>query len=399
MLYGMQDLARNMLGMREGATLPSEGGGLNYPPSPVLALRKDEFWALNDINFSIKRGECLGLIGQNGSGKSTLLRLLTGIFPPDSGEITVRGRTGALISLGAGFHPHMTGRENIYLNAAILGLSRDEINQRFNDIVEFAELGTFIDAPVSTYSSGMHVKLGFSIAIHVKPDLLLIDEVLAVGDMGFKIKCINALRNLMAGTAVIFVSHNMQFVSQFCTRILVMDFGRVICDTPEIGVGVDCYLTVFPVTKAVAGTGSVRIEKVKLVSGDQGWGGDEEGQIDQNAEVRVSFDVISNSNHPERVRMSVAVMDQSQDTIILCLQRKGGLVEEASLLDGRVHVECPLGQMDLNAGKYSLVITVADSVSDVCFTRVEGVGRFRIRADRTHWGRVVRDVAWSVSST
>ena len=196
MAYGLTDLTKNLFGIK-----PDSSG-----------LRKEEFWALNEIDFELRRGEVLGLIGVNGSGKTTLLRLLSGIFPPDKGEIMIKGRVGALIALGAGFHPYFSGRENIYLNGAILGISRGELDAQFDKIVEFSEIGDFIDAPVATYSSGMRVRLGFSVAIAMKPDVLLIDEVLAVGDLGFKVKCLNEINELMKNAAVIFVSHSMQFV-------------------------------------------------------------------------------------------------------------------------------------------------------------------------------------------
>jgi lipopolysaccharide transport system ATP-binding protein len=387
----MQDLARNMLGMREGATVPSEGGGPNQPPLPVLALRKDEFWALNDINFSIKRGECLGLIGQNGSGKSTLLRLLTGIFPPDTGEINVRGRTGALISLGAGFHPHMTGRENIYLNAAILGLHRREIDERFQSIIEFAEIDPFIDAPVSTYSSGMVVKLGFAIAINVKADLLLIDEVLAVGDMGFKIKCLNAVRKLMADVAVVFVSHSMEFVSQFCTRIMVLKQGQVTCDTLSIADGIDHYLSAFPPEKAVAGVGGVEIKNVQLCLPDRVWGEHEEAHVHQGDKMVLSFDVLIIDLLCKNVMIRIYLMDQGMEPIVAFCPQKAG-PDEYGVRAGCYHVHVPLGPIDLNAGKYSFVLGVVNAASRISLSRVQGVGKFRVVSDLVHWGQVVRKV-------
>ncbi len=194
-------------------------------------LRPSEFWALQDINFDLKRGECLGLIGANGSGKSTLLRVLTGIFPPDKGEIAVQGRVGALIALGAGFHPHMTGRENIYLNGSILGLRRDEIDKQLEEIVDFAEIGSFIDAPVATYSSGMCVRLGFAVATAKQPDLLIVDEVLAVGDLQFVRKCLKRIHRFIdEGGALILVSHNIPQIQVTCTRGIYLCSGTVKID-------------------------------------------------------------------------------------------------------------------------------------------------------------------------
>ena len=192
-------------------------------------LRKDEFWALNDISFELRRGECLGLLGRNGAGKTTLLKVLSGLIKPDKGTITLKGKVGGLIALGAGFNGILSGRENIRINGAILGYSREEIEDRMQEIIDFAEIPDFIDAPVNTYSSGMCVRLGFAIAtILTKPDVLLLDEVLAVGDIGFTIKCLNAVREMMKNSAVIFVSHNMQFISQFCTRVVLFNQGKVI---------------------------------------------------------------------------------------------------------------------------------------------------------------------------
>lgn len=214
MAYGIADLARNMIGIEPDST----------------QLRIDEFWALKELNFEIKKGETLGLIGVNGSGKTTLLRLLAGIFPPDVGEIIIRGRVGALIAVGAGFHPHMTGRENIYLNGTILGMKQREITSKIQEIIEFADIGDFLDAPVSTYSSGMRVRLGFSIATASIPDILLIDEILAVGDAHFRNKCYKKISEIRENSAIILVSHSMEQIFQNCTRCLVLNDGKNIFD-------------------------------------------------------------------------------------------------------------------------------------------------------------------------
>lgn len=190
---------------------------------------------LNDITFSVKRGEAVGIIGENGCGKSTTLKLLTGILSPDSGTVKMNGRISALIELGAGFHPDMTGRENIYTNAAIFGLSRHEITQRIDNIIDFSELDEFIDNPVRTYSSGMYMRLAFSVAINVDADILLIDEILAVGDAAFQAKCFNKLREIKAnGTTIVIVSHSLGQVEQFCERSIWLSEGSIrMDDTPR----------------------------------------------------------------------------------------------------------------------------------------------------------------------
>lgn len=192
-----------------------------------LRLRRDEFWALHDISFSVARGETFGVIGQNGSGKSTLLKILNGVLLPDAGSVAVNGRVGALIEVGAGFNPVLTGRENVYLNGAILGMTRQEIVTKFDSIVDFADVGEFLDVPLRNYSSGMSVRLGFAVAIHAELDLLLVDEVLAVGDAQFQYKCydrITQLRN--RGATIVLVSHTMSAVERVCARTLVLDHGK-----------------------------------------------------------------------------------------------------------------------------------------------------------------------------
>lgn len=188
----------------------------------------ETFWALRDVSFGVRPGETFGIIGENGSGKSTMLKLITGIMFPDTGTITVNGRVSALLELGAGFHPDLTGTENIYLNGSIMGLTRSEIRSRFKEIVNFSELHDFIDTPVKHYSSGMYMRLGFSIAINVDPDILVIDEVLAVGDQGFQSKCLNRIRDFKRmGKTIIFVSHDLGVTSQLCSRAIWLDGGEV----------------------------------------------------------------------------------------------------------------------------------------------------------------------------
>jgi len=194
------------------------------------SLREKEFWALSNLSFEIRAGECLGVIGANGAGKSTLLKILAGIVEPTQGRVEIRGRSAALIELGAGFHPDLTGRENIYLGGGVLGLKRHEIASRFDEIVAFADLGTFIDSPVRFYSTGMYMRLGFAVAAHCNPNLLLIDEVLAVGDSAFFVKCLNRLSVLKGqGTAIVAVSHDEIAMRRVCNKCLLLKNGNVEC--------------------------------------------------------------------------------------------------------------------------------------------------------------------------
>lgn len=196
---------------------------------PRKVSDKDFIWALRDVTFQVAKGETLGIIGPNGAGKTTALRLLAGITKPTDGSISVKGRMGVLIELHAGFHPELTGRDNVYLNGSILGMSRKEIDRKFDAIVEFAGLEDFIGTPVKRYSSGMMVRLGFSVAIHVDPEVLLVDEVLAVGDHAFQAKCYNRIDGLRErGVATVFVSHNMDRIRQYCDRVLLLEHGRIV---------------------------------------------------------------------------------------------------------------------------------------------------------------------------
>jgi ABC-type polysaccharide/polyol phosphate transport system ATPase subunit len=266
MYYGIWDVARGMMGW------PSHSG----------LLRSHEFWALEDVSFSLRRGERLGLLGRNGSGKSTLLRLLAGIYQPDAGRIQIRGNVCALLALGAGFHPLLTGRENIYLNGALLGMAMGDIHKRFDQIVEFAGIGECLDAPVKTYSSGMYVRLGFAIAIHSNPGLLLIDEVLAVGDSGFQDKCIEKVLALnREGTAIVFVSHSVQTMERLCTSGLLLKHGKPLF----LGDIRECITRYFDdvghesvsngLIPTAVGVGKVKISEVKVYQ--------EEGAPDQSS--------------------------------------------------------------------------------------------------------------------
>lgn len=186
------------------------------------------FWALTDINMRVRRGEAVGIIGPNGAGKSTMLKVLSRVLRPTRGSISINGRLSGLIEVGAGFHGDLSGRENIYINGAILGMTRGEIRRKFDRIVEFAGIGDFLDMPVKRYSSGMYVRLGFSVAAHMEPDILLVDEVLSVGDVQFKAKCMDAMRGfLRRGTSILFVSHNLSAVKRFCDRVVLLDHGKV----------------------------------------------------------------------------------------------------------------------------------------------------------------------------
>jgi lipopolysaccharide transport system ATP-binding protein len=213
---------------------------------------QEEIWALQDVSFTVDEGEVLGVIGRNGAGKSTLLKVLTRITTPTKGRAEIRGRVGSLLEVGTGFHPELTGRENVYLNGAILGMKRRDIKRKLPEIVAFSGVERFIDTPVKRYSSGMYVRLAFSVAAHLEPEILLVDEVLAVGDAEFQARCLGRMEDLgSTGRTVLFVSHNMQAVAQLCDRAILLDGGRIVRDGQSEEI-VAHYL------QTTAGSGSVR---------------------------------------------------------------------------------------------------------------------------------------------
>ncbi|MEW5984369.1 MAG: ABC transporter ATP-binding protein [Acidobacteriota bacterium] len=294
----------------------------------------DHIWALDDVSFAVECGEVVGIIGRNGAGKSTLLKVLSRITRPTRGFADICGRLGSLLEVGTGFHPELTGRENIYLNGAILGMRRQEINTRFDDIVSFSGIATFLDTPVKRYSSGMYVRLAFAVAAHLEPDILLVDEVLAVGDAEFQKKCLGKMQSVVRqGRTILFVSHNMAAVKNLCTRALLLDAGRVVTDGPVDQV-VERYLDVarkpsaggiVPPDAKRSGTGEARIRRVELLDRD-----------DRPVE-ELYF------GQPFRIRMTLEVLTSLQSVI-------AGVVAAAS--DG-TEVACAFSS-DRGGAPYSL---------------------------------------------
>jgi len=234
--YGLQDLGSELSGRRHGG-----GGGLPQSSADV-ELRKDEFWAVKDVSFELRRGECLGLIGRNGAGKTSLLRILNGLIKPDTGSIKTIGNVNAIIALGAGFNPLLSGRENIAISAALSGIKGPRLGDLIDQVVEFSELDKFIDSPVQSYSSGMQVRLAFAASVFMDPDVLILDEVLAVGDAGFRAKCYQQISRLASKAAVIFVSHSMEHVTSMCTSVLCLKNGAGVA-TRDVRDGIREYNT------------------------------------------------------------------------------------------------------------------------------------------------------------
>ncbi len=344
--YGVQDLFGEALGRQRGEQ-----------------LRAKEFWAVQDVSFEVRRGECLGLVGRNGAGKTTLLRMLNGLIKPDRGHITMRGRVGALIALGAGFNPILTGRENVYVNGAVLGLSKADIDARFDEIVDFAELGEFIDSPVQSYSSGMSVRLGYSIASSLEPDILILDEVLAVGDEAFRLKCYQRIGKMMSQTAVILVSHNMEHIGGICSSVLFLRNGRQTY-YPNTVEGIDAYFAANEISGS-GGTsdGSVRIvyQPIRTVHVQF------ESDCIRYGE-RMMIDVFVDSDSEiKNVEISLTLVDQQHRAVLCYNSVRGG--HEFNLEAGEQVIRFQLKEVMLHDGKYTwnLNLKRRDSIENLVY--------------------------------
>jgi lipopolysaccharide transport system ATP-binding protein len=275
---------RYLLGTSQNGLATLRDSVADFFRSPLRRLRSNgdlgsEVWALQDINFEVDSGEVVGIVGRNGAGKSTLLKILSRITEPTAGEMTISGRVGSLLEVGTGFHPELTGRENVYLNGAVLGMSRREIDRRFDEIIDFSGVERFLDTPVKRYSTGMYMRLAFSVAAHLETEILLVDEVLAVGDAAFQKKCISKMREVsQAGGTVLFVSHNLPSITMLCNRALLISDGKLIADGSSQEV-VEAYLSeglatepllVFDDRNTAPGTERIRLRSVRVVGADGG---------------------------------------------------------------------------------------------------------------------------------
>ena len=341
--YGVQDVTSELL---------RRAGGHEE-------LRKNEFWAVNDVSFELKRGECLGLIGPNGAGKSTLLKMLNGLIKPDRGRITMRGRVGALIELGAGFNPILTARENIYVNGSVLGFSKKEIDKKFDAIVDFAEIEEFIDTPVQNFSSGMKVRLGFAVAAQMEPDVLLIDEVLAVGDVGFVTKCMNKIDNLSRKSVIVLVSHSMPMISRMASDVLCCESGETSYLGSNVALGIQKYLghfnppegylvgEYFDLTEIIVRTTQgVHLEDDNLDFGDG-----------------LSLEMQFRTKKPvPRFYANVAFVDSAGKMVAQCFSANSDF--EISKQDGLFWLSMELSELLLNPGRYSIEIDLVQGLAN-----------------------------------
>jgi lipopolysaccharide transport system ATP-binding protein len=338
------------------------------PPSP-LADKSSTIWALKDVSFEVKQGEVVGFIGRNGAGKSTLLKILSRITEPTSGRVEIRGHVGSLLEVGTGFHPELTGRENVYLNGAILGMRRAEINRKFDEIVAFADTERFIDTPVKHYSSGMHVRLAFAVAAHLEPEILIIDEVLAVGDVAFQKKCLSKMDDVARqGRTVLFVSHNMAAVQGLCSRAYLLSAGQIIGEGLPAEV-VRSYLAETSQASPVAlderkdrrGTGKIRFVKVDIVDGE----GHPIGTALCGQDIGIVVSYRSRDHQPvSRWDIHIAFYTSLGQFMFNCFSEGSG--SSLDVLPARGEVICHIPELPLAPGRYSfnLYLTVGGELVD-----------------------------------
>ena len=360
-------------------------------------LRKEEFWAIKDINFELRRGECLGLIGQNGAGKSTLLKMLNGLIAPDEGSITMRGKVGALIELGAGFNPILSGRENIYLNGQILGFSKKEIDAKLSAILDFAEIGEFIDSPIQNYSSGMKVRLGFAIAAQMEPDVLIIDEVLAVGDLGFVLKCFNTIDNLLENTAVIFVSHSMPLVSRICTKIMMIEKGTALFTGEDVSKGIDHYYKKFE---------SLNQKNVIYDRGGDAvflglyFGKELEHEsycIDRLQDLKMNIKV-NVKKHIAHFFIFLTIYDKEQRPIGVCQTIQPFKKVNSNGSDDNFDfysINLVIPKINLSKGMYSISFSVTEELNIKPILRLQAVKFFQVYSENDIWPPIEFEGHWS----
>ena len=345
-------------------------------------LRPDEFWAVKNISFELRRGECIGLIGHNGAGKSTLLKILNGLINPDEGMVIIKGRVSALIELGAGFNPILSGRENIYNNGAVLGLSKEEIDTKIEDIIDFAEIREFIDMPVQNYSSGMKVRLGFAVASQIEPDVLIIDEVLAVGDLGFVLKCFKTIDQILPNTAIIFVSHSMPMISRICTQIILMERGDVKMQGTNVAKAIDLYYTHFSNTEKhnVLDDGSIdlidcNILNYKSVLKDI-------KQIDRLDDLKINFKFKVN-NPKINFEFFVIITDKEARPVALLESNKNRISNSNSV--NKLEFSIEHKNIQLSKGLYSLSLSVRNKTTKEPVLRINEILNFQILHKNEIW--------------
>ena len=361
-------------------------------------LREKEFWAVKNVSFEVKRGECHGIVGRNGAGKSTLLKMLNGLIKPDQGRIEMHGRVGALIELGAGFNPILTGRENIFNNAAVLGFSKEETFQKLDAIIDFSEIRDFIDTPVQNYSSGMKVRLGFAIAAQMEPDILLIDEVLAVGDMGFILKCFNKMDELLSKTALIYVSHNMPQVSRICSGITVLNKGETVFQGTEVSEGISFYYNYFDYNIGnFVGSDQAEIADLYLSSGNSVSNKEETFEIRHGEELSIHLKI--KINRPiTNPSIGLIFYDKEQRNFGEVMNFKDSIdIQQAN---GMLTVCATFPAVEFGQGIFSITIGLTDNSANVRTSvfRIQSAIYFKVLSKKHGWAPMQFTPFWKIEN-
>ena len=361
-----------------------------------------EFWALKDVSFEIKKGETVGIIGRNGSGKSTLLQMICGTLTPTSGSIQTNGRIAALLELGSGFNPEFTGRENVYMNAAVLGLTEDEVDARFDDIVAFADIGDFIEQPVKTYSSGMYVRLAFAVSVHTKPDILVVDEALSVGDIAFQNKCIEKIQSLKkTGTCILFVSHDLSAIQILCDRVLWIKTGSLRLAGYSVDVCQEYYVdttkqnsntnTVKDATVLQQATGIARFSSIKIFDGNDDVKGSNAFNV--GGAVRFEFALEAESDLDESV-IAVSIYRSDGDWSVGQTSRDRKVFWPPVAAGGQLRGQLYLSPICLAPGDYKVAFGAYSLDHKSCYALTDLVLSFSVRSNYQTWGKFVHPCEW-----
>ena len=335
--------------------IATKAKGIFKPGAPDARMPDEDFWALKEVNFEVKEGDVVGIIGRNGAGKSTLLKLLSRVTAPTEGRIRLGGRVSALLEVGTGFHPELTGRENVFLNGAILGMTRTEIRGKFDEIVAFAEVEKFIDTPVKHFSSGMYLRLAFAVAAHLEPEILIVDEVLAVGDAQFQQRCLGKMGEVSrSGRTVLFVSHSMPAVRALCSRAIVLQGGKVVHDgsvegavTYHLDAGGSADTRCAWSADEAPGDDAVKLRAVEVTQAQSG------GTIDSSRETRVVMEVDC-TRIEEGLCIGFELITQEGVTLWWSYHSDGAPAEWPEIHEGRNRLACVIPAGLLNSGTYSI---------------------------------------------
>ncbi|MEE3716397.1 ABC transporter ATP-binding protein [Tumidithrix elongata RA019] len=372
--------------LRESISNTVKSIGQKFLPSSTKEINpsREEFWALQDISFEIKQGDRVGVIGRNGAGKSTLLKILSRVTEPTHGKIAIRGRVASLLEVGTGFHQELSGRENIYLNGAILGMGKEEIKRKFDEIIAFAEVEKFLDTPVKRYSSGMYVRLAFAVAAHLDPEVLIVDEVLAVGDAQFQKKCLGKMEDVSTkeGRTVIFVSHQMSAIEALCSRAILLQSGKVVLDSnPQEAIR--GYLgNAYSLTKGISlkertdrtGNGKVRFESFRIIDEE----GTEVTALQSGKDYRFELGYFNSlEKRTDNVVVSLDIFDERNNRVMLF--RTNFTNDNLSLNPGFGSISCSINKLPLANGEYRFLLFMSyadteifDWIEDAASARVDG---------------------------